>query len=74
MSNTYPHYSMDIRWSDEDQAFIVSIPELPGCVTHGFTYEEAAKNGREVLELWLDILKEDGDPLPEPRAYAVVAG
>jgi len=41
MNATYPHYSMDIRWSDEDQAFIVTVPELPGCKTHGFTYEEA---------------------------------
>jgi len=74
MNDTYPHYSMDITWSDEDQAFIITVPELPGCKTHGFTYEEAAKNGREVLELWVDILKEDGKPMPAPRVYAALAG
>jgi predicted RNase H-like HicB family nuclease len=36
-------YSMDIQWSDEDQACIVTVPELPGCKTHGYTYEEAVR-------------------------------
>ena len=39
------HYSMNIQWSDEDQAYIVTVPELPGCKTHGATYEEAVKPG-----------------------------
>lgn len=39
------HYSMIIEWSDEDNAFIVTVPELPGCRTHGATYEEVVKQG-----------------------------
>jgi len=74
MNATYPHYSMDIRWSDEDQAFIVTVPELPGCKTHGFTYEEAVRQGQDAIETWIDGAREDGDPLPTPRAYADVAG
>jgi|GEM_PF-1267356 len=44
------HYSMLIQWSDTDNEYTVTIPELPGCKAHGDTYEEAARNGRELLE------------------------
>jgi predicted RNase H-like HicB family nuclease len=37
------HYSMIIQWSDRDNTYIVTVPELPGCKTHGDTYEEAAR-------------------------------
>jgi predicted RNase H-like HicB family nuclease len=61
------HYSMVLRWSDEDQAFLVSLPEFsPSSQTHGSTYEEAAQNGREVLELLIDTYQAEGRPLPAP--------
>lgn len=44
---------MVIEWSDEDNAFIVTVPELVGCRTHGRTYEEAVKNAEDVLYLYL---------------------
>ena len=69
MSNV--HYSMHIQWSDPDEAFLVDVPELPGCHTHGDTYEEAAKNGLEVIELWLETARDLGWPIPEPRIIAV---
>jgi predicted RNase H-like HicB family nuclease len=49
-------YSMVIVWSDEDECYLVHLPDFPDqkFVTHGETYEEAAKNGQEVLELLLD--------------------
>ena len=62
-------YSMHLRWSEEDQAFLVTFPDLTGpdrpC-THGETYEEAAKNGQEVLGLLIETYTERGWPLPEP--------
>jgi predicted RNase H-like HicB family nuclease len=70
-----PHYSMIIRWSDEDQAYLVMLPELYGegrYCTHGETYEEAAKNGREVMEMLLEDYEETGRPLPEPAIVAPV--
>ena len=61
-------YSMVIQWSDEDRVYVVSLPEFgPYCKTHGETYEEAAKNGREVLELLMESCEEDGQPLPKPK-------
>jgi predicted RNase H-like HicB family nuclease len=67
VSKKYEHYSMVIQWSEEDNAYIVTVPELPGCKTHGDTYEEAVRNGREVIELWIDANEEWGRPIPPPR-------
>lgn len=60
------HYSIFIQWSNEDQCYIVSLPEFGKYArTHGDTYEEAVKNAREVLEL----LIEENNNLPEPNIY-----
>lgn len=68
--NNYPRYSMVIEWSDEDQAYVVTVPELPGCVTHGATYEEAVKQGRDAIESWVDVARDLGRRIPEPRVFA----
>ena len=59
-------YSMLIQWSDEDGAFVVTLPEFDGNKTHGATYEEAARNGREALESLIEAYQAEGWPLPEP--------
>ena len=64
------HYSMIIQWSGEDEAFIVTVPELQGCKTHGDTYEEAVQNGKEVIELYIEVEQKLGGPIPEPNKYA----
>jgi predicted RNase H-like HicB family nuclease len=61
------HYSMLIQWSDDDQVFVVSLPEFgESCKSHGSTYEEAVKNGRQVLELLIDAYQAEGKKLPTP--------
>jgi len=62
-------YSMLIQWSNTDNTYIVTVPELPGCKAHGDTYEEASKHGREVLEQLLEGSEKLEMPLPEPRLY-----
>ncbi len=64
------HYSMIIQWSDEDNKFIVTIPEFTGCMTHGNTYEEAVKNGQEAIEVCVEAEQALGRPLPQPHIYA----
>ncbi|MBW4581313.1 MAG: type II toxin-antitoxin system HicB family antitoxin [Tildeniella nuda ZEHNDER 1965/U140] len=60
-------YSILIQWSDEDQKYIVSLPEFgPYAHTHGDTYEEAVKNAQEVLELLIENYKEQNRSLPQP--------
>ena len=69
-----PHYSMVIQWSEEDQAFLVTLPEFKEVYqpcTHGSTYEEAAKNGGEVLELLIETFQAEGRSLPEPALIQV---
>ncbi len=63
------HYSMVIEWSDEDQAYIVTVPELPGCRTHGNTYEEAVKQGQDAIESWIMAALADNEPVPPPKIY-----
>jgi predicted RNase H-like HicB family nuclease len=61
------HYEIVIQWSEEDQIFIASVPELTGVVTHGNTPAEAAENAVEVAALWIYASRKQGDPIPEPR-------
>lgn len=63
-------YSMIIEWSDEDQAYIVTVPELPGCRTHGDTYEEATRQGQDAIESWIMVAEELGRPVPAPKLFA----
>jgi predicted RNase H-like HicB family nuclease len=64
-------YSMVIQWSDEDNLYLVHLPEFPWqqFMTHGKTYEEAAQRGQEVLEMLIEMFQDEGKPLPEPIAY-----
>lgn len=66
-------YTIVIQWSDEDNCFVVFLPEFSQNViqpvTHGETYEEALKNGQEVLELIMEEYQEDGKTLPQPKTF-----
>jgi predicted RNase H-like HicB family nuclease len=63
-------YSMVIRWSDEDQTFVVSLPEFgPYARTHGDTYKEAVRRGCECLESLIEAYKAEGRRLPKPRKF-----
>ena len=68
------HYSMNLEWDPEDQIFVVTVPELPGCRTHGATYEDAVRQGRDAIESWIDAAQAWGRPVPPPRVIAAAAG
>jgi len=74
MSEDYRHYSMEITWDPQDRIFVVTVPALPGCMTHGKTYEEAVRQGQDAIESVIDVAREYGDPLPAPHAYTALAG
>ncbi len=63
------HYSMIIQWDDEDSIFVVSVPELK-VKSHGRTYEEAIKNALEVIDMWLEVARQNGKLIPPPHKYA----
>jgi predicted RNase H-like HicB family nuclease len=75
MNEYHLHYSMLIEWSEEDQAYLVTLPEWADCVimpvTHGNTYDEAAQHGKEVLEMLVNNAIRDGEALPQPKTHAV---
>jgi len=60
-------YEIIIYWSDEDQAFIAEIPELPGCMAHGDSHEAALANIKNAMDLWIDTAEEFDDPIPTPK-------
>jgi len=64
------HYTMVIRWDADDRIYVVTVPELPGCQSHGSTYEEAARHGQEAIESWIAAALADGESLPQPRTTA----
>lgn len=65
-------YEVIIFWSAEDEAFVADVPELPGCMAHGATQEEALANAKQAETLWLDTAKEFGDPIPDPKGRRLV--
>ncbi len=68
-----PKYSMIMSWSEEDQSYIVSVPELPGCMADGKTPEEAVKAAQDVIDLWIETALEDGEEIPKPHLFNSMA-
>jgi len=60
-------YEIIIHWSQEDQAFVAEVPELPGCMAHGPTQASALENVNDAIDLWLDTAREFNDPIPETK-------
>jgi predicted RNase H-like HicB family nuclease len=67
------NYEMIIWWSTEDEAFVVDVPELPGCMAHGANRQAAIKNAEDAIRFWIKTAKDDGQPIPEPRGRLVFA-
>jgi antitoxin HicB len=69
-------YRINIVWSDEDECYLVELPEfahkLQRYFTHGETYEEALANAQEVLELLIEDYEATGKPLPSPQTLLTV--
>jgi len=61
-------YETIIYWSDEDQAFLAEVPELPGCNAHGDSPADALANVMQAMELWIATAEEFGNSVPQPKA------
>ncbi len=66
-------YELIIYWSDEDDAFIVEVPELSGCMADGATYHDALANTEQVIEEWIETAQELGRAVPKPKGRLVYA-
>jgi predicted RNase H-like HicB family nuclease len=66
-------YEIIIFWSGEDNAFLAEVPELPGCMADGHTYQEALSNAEQIIQEWIETANALGREIPEPKgrlAYA----
>jgi predicted RNase H-like HicB family nuclease len=67
------NYEMILWWSTEDKAYVVDVPELPGCMAHGATRQAAIINAEAAIKFWIKTAKDDGLVIPEPRGRLLVA-
>ncbi|WP_201981306.1 type II toxin-antitoxin system HicB family antitoxin [Hymenobacter rubidus] len=67
------HYPVVLYWSTEDQAFIVEVPDLPGCMADGATQEAALANVLVIIQEWMDFAQELGREIPAPRERLQIA-
>jgi len=66
-------YEVIIYWSEEDQAFIAEVPELPGCAADGPTRQAALRNADLAIKEWIETARELGRPIPQPKGRLVFA-
>lgn len=66
-------YSILIQWSDQDNCYIATVPDLPGCMSDGKTPEEAIKNTQVIISEWIEAAQEDGEEISQPSSYTPVA-
>lgn len=59
-------YLIFIQWSDEDQGFVTSVPDLPGCMSFGETKEQALTNTYDAIHAWIEVAREFGREVPRP--------
>ena len=66
-------YERLIYWSKDDDAYIVEVPELPGCMADGETIDEAMKNTDVIISEWIEVARERGQVIPEPKGRLLYA-
>lgn len=66
-------YEVIIYWSEEDNAYVAEIPELPGCMADGKTYRQALAAAERVAKEWIDVARELGRSIPKPKGRLMYA-
>lgn len=66
-------YEMIIYWSDVDNLYIVEVPELPGCMSDGVSYEDVIRNVEIAISEWIETAKSLGREIPEPKGRLIYA-
>ena len=68
-----PKYEIIIYWSDKDDALIADVPELPGCMADGGTYQEALANAESITPAWIETALSLGRDIPKPKERLLFA-
>ncbi len=66
-------YELVIYWSKEDDCYVVVVPELPGCMADGKTYDQAVREAQVAMQLWVDTARDLGREVPEPKGRLMYA-
>jgi predicted RNase H-like HicB family nuclease len=66
-------YEVIIYWSEEDEAFIAEVPELPGCAADGETHKEVLGNLETIIDEWIETAQEMRRPIPAPKGRLMFA-
>ena len=74
-SSSHPCFGVWVilYWSDEDEAYVAEVPELPGCAADGPTQALALENAQVVIREWIETARELGRSIPEPRGRLLFA-
>jgi predicted RNase H-like HicB family nuclease len=67
------NYEIILYWSEDDNAIIAEVPELPGCMADGKNYLEALKNVEVAINQWIEVAKELGRNIPSPKGKLMYA-
>lgn len=68
-----PNYEIILYWSQDDEAFLATVPELHGCMADGATYQEALAHVEVIIDEWLETARTLGRPIPEPKGRLMYA-
>ena len=71
--NIMSKYEIIIYWSEEDEAFLAEVPELPGCMADGKTYQEVISNVEIIIQEWIETANELDRPIPQPKGRLMYA-
>jgi predicted RNase H-like HicB family nuclease len=72
MQTSKYRYEIILYWSNEDQAYIAEVPELPGCAADGKSYQEAIANVEVIIDEWIETAEELGRQVPEPKGRRLI--
>ena len=73
MKTESSRYELIIYWSKDDNAFVVEVPELPGCMADGATYEQALANVQTIIAEWIETARQIGRAIPAPKGRLIFA-
>ncbi len=66
-------YPIIVRWSDDDQLYLASAPDLSGTTVHGDTASQAVEKSLEAVANWLSGMRGVGAPIPQPTAVTLAS-
>ena len=66
-------YELIVYWSQDDDCFVVEVPELPGCMSDGKSYQEAVSNVEAVIAEWIETAQALGRSIPEAKGKLMYA-